>query len=92
MSEAFYSLDAYMRKDVMCLGGPNFDPLSITDDNLRKLGYSTDEIVLIQKSSCHVMFTDAHIANIPGSNLTWSLAGFSGILKTQTFYFTRELY
>lgn len=76
-SEFFYTLDGqYEPPEVMCLGGPNFDPNSLNRDSLLARGYTEEEITLAQQSLCLLLHNYDTIFE-PSQNLTWSLAGTS---------------
>lgn len=79
LSEKYYSMHSLVKHRVMCLGGPNFDPLTLEREYLKnKLGYTDDQITIVQGEDCKVLFPGYGDVPIkPGSKLTWSPAGYS---------------
>jgi hypothetical protein len=76
-ANAYFGLHELMRDGVLCLGGPNFDPDTLSSTYLVELGYNSTEIVYIQQQDCRKLHTMARIVKDQASNKTWSPAGFS---------------
>ncbi len=70
-------MDALLRNDAICLGGPNWNPESIGREILVRNGWNSTEIEIILKEDCRVRFTDYGLQVSPLYNLTWSKAGIS---------------
>ena len=45
-----------MKPGVFCLGGPNFDPKSLSPENLMRLGFTSDEANTVISASCAKRF------------------------------------
>jgi hypothetical protein len=84
-SDVYYSLHAMYvpqgpKKLVACLGGPNFDPDTVTDEYLIAAGYEAREArALIQSELCLNKFPDVwqHVNKI---GVKWSWAGLSEMM------------
>jgi hypothetical protein len=78
-SDMYFSLDAlYVDRKVGCLGGPNFDPNSVTDEALDKLKYSQQEKEIVRSELCIPKFPDQHL--VKSGNVQWSWGGVSEIV------------
>ena len=51
-AEAYFSMQNLVQPGVFCLGGPNFDPESLSEQNLRRIGFTSKEIALIPSDTC----------------------------------------
>ena len=77
LADTFYSLDAmYVRTDVACLGGPNFDPNSVTPEALLVAGFTPPEISIIETELCTSKFPNAAVSS-KRNGMKWSWAGIS---------------
>jgi hypothetical protein len=81
VSDIYYNLDAqYSPEFVMCLGGPNFDPHTLSDANLAAKGYKTYEIRMIQKDLCLWKYKRKYRHNFERKqNYTWCDGGTSEV-------------
>ena len=51
-AEAFFSMETLVRPGVFCLGGPNFDTKSLSPENLKRLGFTSDQVDTVIGESC----------------------------------------
>jgi hypothetical protein len=79
-SDVYYSLPAmYENQKVACLGGPNFDPNSISDDSLAYLHYSDEQRALVHSELCLKKFSQIP-THTNKHKVVWSWAGLSEIM------------
>ena len=81
-ADLYYSLeDLYANRNVGCLGGPNFDPKSTSNERLIAAGFSEHEISLIKEELCLEKFPDLTDREFDKAlNITWNNAGLSEIM------------
>lgn len=87
-SDMFFEIDYQFRPDeVMCLGGPNFNPNSSTPAALRERGYDHFQIEQVQSELCLNKFINESTGHNPRQNVTWSHAGMSESYMRRRFEF-----
>lgn len=77
ISDIYFSLDGMMHPKVFCLGGPNLNTNLLTPQSLSKMGFTSEEIALIDEEDCRKKFPGYNIVQVPRQHLNWSFAGFS---------------
>jgi len=55
-SDQFYALEPLIHPTAMCLGGPNFDPLSITTEALQAKGFDESDMKLANDALCLTVY------------------------------------
>jgi len=63
----------------MCLGGPNFNPETAEPEYLKKIGFSEEDIKLVQEVLCFTYFGSHQFSVSQGGRgkVKWSDEGFS---------------
>lgn len=87
-SDPYFSLDAlYEIRSVPCLGGPNFNPQSVAEDELIRRGYNSTERELVRSELCMIKYTSSR-TNENKVIGRWSEAGYSEeILRRKLDFF-----
>lgn len=77
VSDIYFSMEAWMKPRVLCLGGPNLDPNTLELSYLRQqLKYTDEEINLAYKENCF-RFRPEEYENRSSNGIDWNEGGVS---------------